>query len=599
MSGIGAAPWGTVPESGSGSSCARGVCRACGGGDLARAWLFHGAAVMTERTEKSLSAGSGGGDARGTAGGGEGTGYSIAIGAVGGMDAGVAGRRGMGGLVWLGPRGRAAAARVGAARSAAKLAAAGDAGFYAGRYGEAVGRYEAALELDPGNATFHYRLAYAALRGNREWLVERHLLEAVRLRPWYAAAHEVLGQWYALKARHAEAMRHSAAAVALEPGSAQMIVSRAGVLAGAGDAAGAWALLEPLMDVAGLGERVAIVYAQIAGRLGREREAAERGLAHLRKWATGGRAVPAERPQLLFALAGLLDGLGRYGEAAELVVAARGMLGVAFDAGAHARGVEARAGYFTAERMRRLPRATHGSERPVFVVGMPRSGTSLVEQILASHPAVYGAGELEAVPAVPGELAATYGGAAYPEVLDGVGVEWLNAAAGRYLAAVGAMNGTARYVTDKMPLNFLELGLIELLFPGSRVIHCVRDARDTCVSCYMTDTAVGGGFCRNFETLAGYYRAYARIMAHWREVLTVPVLEVRYEDVVADVEGSARSMLEFLGLGWDERCVRFHENRRPVATASREQVRKPLYASSVGRWRNYREALPGLFEALG
>jgi hypothetical protein len=140
---------------------------------------------------------------------------------------------------------------------------------------------------------------------------------------------------------------------------------------------------------------------------------------------------------------------------------------------------------------------------------------------------------------------------------------------------------------------------MELLFPDCRIIHCVRDPLDTCLSCYMTDIAAGVTFCRDQIALGEYYRQYSRLMNHWKHVVTIPILDVRYEDVVNDLPGQTRRMLEFMGLAWDDRCTRFHENTRGVATASREQVRKPLYASSVGRWRHYRRHLGELSGMLG
>jgi len=142
------------------------------------------------------------------------------------------------------------------------------------------------------------------------------------------------------------------------------------------------------------------------------------------------------------------------------------------------------------------------------------------------------------------------------------------------------------------------LDLIQVLLPGSRVIHCVRDPLDTCVSCYLTDFATGYDFATDLQNLGRFYADYRRLMRHWKSVLSLQILEVRYEGVVADIEGQARRMLDFLGLAWDARCVRFHESTRPVVTASRDQVRQPLYAASVGRWKHYERHLGPLRAGL-
>ncbi len=163
---------------------------------------------------------------------------------------------------------------------------------------------------------------------------------------------------------------------------------------------------------------------------------------------------------------------------------------------------------------------------------------------------------------------------------------------------IDSLSTGATYVTDKMPLNFLYLGSVELLFPDSPIIHLRRDPRDTCLSCYFTDFGKSYAFTGDIAYFGSYYRDYQRLMEHWRWVLKTPILDVRYEDLVADPAGQIKRMLDFLDLPWDERCLNFHENKRSVATASREQVRRPMYQSSVGRWKNYEKHLMPLARFL-
>jgi hypothetical protein len=166
-----------------------------------------------------------------------------------------------------------------------------------------------------------------------------------------------------------------------------------------------------------------------------------------------------------------------------------------------------------------------------------------------------------------------------------------NELAAEYLRVIDTVDDQATYVTDKTPMNVVMLGLVASLLPDIRVMHCIRDPRDTCLSCYLTDFATGNEFTRNLSDLACVYRDYQRQMAHWKRVLPLPILDVHYEDLIADQEGQTRRMLGFLNLPWDERCLRFHENRRLVGTASLDQVRKPIYATSVGRWKQYEKHL--------
>jgi tetratricopeptide (TPR) repeat protein len=238
--------------------------------------------------------------------------------------------------------------------------------------------------------------------------------------------------------------------------------------------------------------------------------------------------------------------------------------------------------------------------QPVFIVGMPRSGTTLVEQIAASHPRVHGAGEHDDLGRIAAGLAETsQAGHPFPEGARTLTGEASQAAAERYLAAIARDAGDALRITDKMPTNFRFLGLAARLFPRARVIHIRRDALDTCLSCYMQDFTGALDFSNDLEGLGHHYWLYDQLMRHWRECLPIPMLELRYEDLIADLDAKAHEIVDFLGLDWDSRCLRFHETERAVLTASTWQVRTPLYASSVGRWRNYERHLGPLGDALG
>ncbi len=236
---------------------------------------------------------------------------------------------------------------------------------------------------------------------------------------------------------------------------------------------------------------------------------------------------------------------------------------------------------------------------PVFIVGMPRSGTTLVEQILASHPKVYGAGEIDDIERIFQSLGDHRLSGAFVRIARGIESGRSRELAGRYLDRLKALAPHAERVTDKMPQNFLYLWLIALLFPNATIFHCRRDPMDTCLSCYFTDFQTGHGYKNDLTTLGRYYRQYIRLMEHWGSVLPVPVREVRYEDLVDDPEGGTRRLIEESGLPWDERCLRFYDTQRSVGTASVTQVRRPIYRSSVGRWRQYARHLTPLQTALG
>lgn len=265
-----------------------------------------------------------------------------------------------------------------------------------------------------------------------------------------------------------------------------------------------------------------------------------------------------------------------------------------YDGAASGQWMERIAEVFTPDLYDRLHGAGEPSALPVFIVGMPRSGTTLIEQIVSSHPQVAGAGELSAMRLV------VEGSSLFPDRVPGMTVEDSTRLGQEYLSRITPLaQGLARLV-DKMPGNFLYAGLIPLILPGARIIHARRDPVDTCLSCY---TKLFGGeqqFTYNQSELGEFYRHYERLMAHWRKVLAPGCfIEVDYEAVVDNLEGEARRLVDFLGLPWDNACLNFHDNRRVVRTASVNQVRQPIYKTSKGRWQAYAGYLGPLLAALG
>lgn len=236
---------------------------------------------------------------------------------------------------------------------------------------------------------------------------------------------------------------------------------------------------------------------------------------------------------------------------------------------------------------------------PIFIVGLPRSGSTLLEQILASHPLVDGTSELPDLAKVIAEISRRHANVRYPEA-----VKLLNAPAIRelgtmYLERTRRHRSGRPFFTDKMPNNFASVGLIHLILPQARIIDARRHPLDSLLGCYKQHFALGQSFTYDLEELGEFYLEYRRIMQHWHAVLPGRVLEVRYEDVVREQEATTRKLLDYCGLPWDPSCLRFHETQRAVHTASSAQVRKPLYDSSVDHWRNFRVQLAPLLEVVG
>jgi hypothetical protein len=308
---------------------------------------------------------------------------------------------------------------------------------------------------------------------------------------------------------------------------------------------------------------------------------------------------------LHYGLAQVFDARGEYDQAGESLRQANALCksswrkrGQDYDPDAHTQFVSAMIAACTPDYFQRVRGFGLESRRPIFIIGLPRSGTTLLEQVLASHSQVFGAGELwyigQAFETLPQLLNRTDPPVECLAHLDRDAVRQL---ADRHLERLRERHATAVRVVDKMPDNYLHLGLIATMFPRALVIHCRRDLRDIAVSCWMTHFRHIRWAC-DLGHIAARFAEYRRIIDYWQRVLPTPPLEVEYEQTVADLEGVARRLIAACGLDWEPACLAFHETRRPVRTASVRQVRQPIYGHSVARWKHYEKWLAPLFAAL-
>ncbi|MHB0873922.1 MAG: tetratricopeptide repeat-containing sulfotransferase family protein [Acidithiobacillus ferrooxidans] len=491
---------------------------------------------------------------------------------------------------------------------------------------------EAALRratiANPASADAWHNLAEAVRAQRRSAESEALYQRALVLNPRLKAAWINLGNHYVQSGRSLEARHAYQQALAIDPDYPEASINLAGLLVDCGEEEEAVALLQALRAQGKttadhlailayalraqdrLDEAIALLremgepsthaaveaWAQLA--LARK-ELLSEAIGHVQEWLRRqGPVAPLHyRVAMHITLGQLLDRAGRYREAfaaAQTGKALKGERSNPADEQTLATVIE-RA--FTAQRLRRPPFGLPAESRPVFIVGMPRSGTSLLEQMLSSHPAVHGAGEVEEMGRIVDEL----GGqdqAAWPRRAALLDEHSLAALAQRYLHIATAGAGSALRITDKMPHNFVRLGLIALLFPQARIIHICRDPRDTCLSIFLHHFAGHHPYANDLEDLAHHYLFYHRLMAHWRAVLPLPLLEVGYEELTAAPESEMRRILDFLGLPWDPGVLQFHANRRTVLTSSRYQVREPIHRRAAGRWQHYARALTPLSAIL-
>jgi hypothetical protein len=309
---------------------------------------------------------------------------------------------------------------------------------------------------------------------------------------------------------------------------------------------------------------------------------------------------------LHFGLAAVQDDRGRYTQAASnleiahrLFSAVMALQGRSHDADADERFSDKLIEAFNVDFLERGRRWVKPDPRPIFVVGLQRSGTTLVEQILASHPQIHGAGELRDVGRIFESLPTIVGLQADDsfDALSRLGPESAAAVARVFLERLNVLAPhTATRVVDKAPDNIRFLGLIAVFWPGARVIICDRDQRDIAVSCWLTGYAIL--WSHQWEHIARRFAIYQRILRHWRRTKPLEWLDISYESLVVDLEGHARRLIDFVGLEWDPVCLEFHSTRRLVRTPSLAQVRQPVYTQSIGRWRNYETSLQPLLRAF-
>ena len=466
-----------------------------------------------------------------------------------------------------------------------------------GKLEEAVACYRRALELKSGFAEAHNNLGNTLKDQGKLKEAVACCRRALELKPECAEAHNNLGNVLNDQGKPEEAVACYRRALELKPDFAEAHSNLGSALEETGDLRGAEDSFRAALRH---NSRFALAHYKLAALLGGKLP--EKDLTAQRRLLEERELTDDQRSLLHFGLAHVLDARGEYAEAAEhvdrgnsLQLSERRKCGQEYDPREHELFVTRMIKVCTPDFFERIRGFGLDSELPVFVVGLPRSGTTLVEQVLASHSRVFGAGEIKLADDTMAALGGQDGDLI--ESLRQLDRQTAQRLALEHLEALRALNHAALRIVDKLPENYLCLGALASLFPRAKLIHCRRDLRDVAVSCWITHFQEVR-WANDQQHIASRFHEYQRIMEHWRKVLPVPLLEVDYEETVADLEGVARKLVAWCGLAWEPACLEFHRTKRPVRTASAVQVRQPVFRTSVGRWRHYEQALASLFARL-
>ena len=467
---------------------------------------------------------------------------------------------------------------------------------HAKRYELSIELLEKAVKISPKNVDYRNNLANSYIMADAPAKAMPHLRKAISLKPRFVEALLNIARAYRALNKAEEALKAYRRVLTFDPGNLPARTGCGDVCIDLGHMDEATAVFRGLLKE-DPGSTHAIVGLATSHAFSPEDTEIGLFVAALdnNDLADAGRAAIND------ALGKVHSDIGRHDDAFRYYLEAKRLSGGDYSIEEYRTYVDKIIGLFSADFFAERNNFGHPSERPVFIVGMPRSGTSLTEQILASHPKVTGAGELVDIDEILLRITkdAPRTSDAYFNSLSELSKEYSKTEARAYLSTLDRHSRSALRVVDKMPHNFQGLGLISLMFPQARVIHCRRNPMDTCVSCFTHQFNDAHDYASDLTTLGLYFREYNRLMKHWTKTLNLKIFELNYEDMIEDQVRMSRELVDFLDLEWDDACLAFHETRRSVRTLSRWQVRQPIYRTSVERWRRYDSYLGPLKDALG
>jgi tetratricopeptide (TPR) repeat protein len=467
-----------------------------------------------------------------------------------------------------------------------------------GKLEQAAACFERAIALRPNLAAGHHTLGQVFRVQGKLDKARAALERALNLDPNLFQAHNSLGCVLQEQEKFDQAIASYARALAIHPNYPEAHLNQANALRQLGKLDEAAAHYDQAIAL-----RPDYAEAHFSRTELKTVRAHDPDLAALESLAADTDRLPPDKmPYVHFALGKALEDVGDYGRAFQHWLQGNAIKRstIDYDEAACQRDFQLVTEIFDSELLARFQGAGDPSSAPIFIVGMPRSGSTLVEQILASHPQVHAAGELNHLYNTVREVPDAAGRPVpFPQCIRGIDADGLRRLGQAYLATLPALADGKIRITDKMLGNFSRVGLIRLILPNARIIHTMRDPVDTCLSCFSKLFVFGHAFSYDLAELGSFYRIYHMLMAHWRSVLPAgAMLDVSYENVVDNLEDQARRLIDYCGLPWDDRCLDFHKTSRPITTASNVQVRQPLYRSSVERWRRYASYLQPLLAEL-
>ncbi len=418
----------------------------------------------------------------------------------------------------------------------------------------------------------------------------------IRLHPKSPQFRFLLAKVHTFQGKLDEALKGYDIALKLDGGFTDAVGWKAATLERMGDHDRARSLLEPIVAAGKEDADMAEVWAKLEIEFGRPLEAdaiIERHLARsdLKK-------IPREL--LTFLRGRALEKAGEYDRAFEAYVEGNRLIECEFDIEDWIRSTDRIIEAYSIENLARLPRCANDTNLPVFIAGLPRSGTTLIEQIIDAHPLAHGASEIRDMVDIAVGLPGLIGSSKeYPACVTDLTQRAADNLGKRYLNRVSRLNRRAKRVVNKSIENYKLVGLISLVLPGAKVIHCKRDPLDNCFSCFVNRlTPLAYPYSTDLKNIGVAYTEYERLMRHWREVPGIEILDVSYEELISDQDRISRQIIEFCDLDWDDACLRYYESGRFAKTLSYDQVRRPIYSSSVGRWKDFERHLEPLNKVL-